>query len=105
MEAFEAKGLPESQNGVAKLLGRSHSSVARWYHGEGLPELATCRKLAVKGGVSVDWLLTGRKPKYPISADPMLSRIMEVCIDLDQSGRAEVLRFARRLKERDQGRR
>lgn len=80
------------------MLNMSHSAAWEWYHGESLPELATCRRLAVKGKVSVDWLITGRKPKYPISGDPTLNRIMEACMDLDQAGRDEALRIARRLK-------
>lgn len=96
-EALNEQGLPTSQNGVAKLLEMSHTSVRRWYHGEGLPELDTCRRLAIKGRVTVDWLITARKPKYPICADPVLSKILELCIDLDPQGRQQIVTAAKRL--------
>lgn len=95
-EALKEQGRATSQHGVAMLLGMSQGSVSRWYHGEGLPQLATCRRLAVLGRVSVDWLITARKPKYQISEDPLLSRILEICIDLDDQGRRSVLRAAHR---------
>jgi transcriptional regulator with XRE-family HTH domain len=98
LEALKEQGLPTSQRGIARMLGMSQGSIGRWYHGESLPQLATARRLAIKGKVTVDWLITGRKPKYPISADPTLNRIMEICIDLDLPGREAVLRVARREK-------
>jgi hypothetical protein len=104
IEAFREQGLPTTQNGVAALLDMSHASVWGWYHGESQPELDTSRRLAIKGKVCVDWLLTGRKPKYPISSDAMLNKIIETCIDLDQGGREAVLRVARREKaQKEQG--
>lgn len=79
--------------------------MGRWYHGEGdARELATYRRLALKGKVCVDWVITGRQPKYPISADPLLNRIMETCISLDQAGKEAVLQVARREKaQKDRG--
>lgn len=98
VEAFQEQGLRTSQRAVARMLDMSQGSVNRWYHGESLPELYTCRRLAIKGKVTVDWLITARKPKYPISADPVLSRIMEICIELDGPGRDQMLKLARREK-------
>jgi len=94
-EAMREQDLPISQNGIAVLLDMSQGSVARWFHGEGLPEIATCRDLALRGEVSVDWLLTGRKPKYPLSKDPLMREIFDICEDLDETGRQIVLRAAR----------
>lgn len=98
VESLREQRLPTTQIGVAALLDMSQGSVWDWYHGETHPELDTCRKLAMKGKVCVDWLLTGREPKYPISADPVLSKIMETCIALGDDGRANVLKAARKEK-------
>ena len=98
-EALREQGLPTTQIGVGRLVGRSQGTTAGWYHGETLPrEIETYRSLALKGKVCVDWLITGRQPKYPISSDPLLNRIMETCIGLDQSSKEAVLQVARREK-------
>jgi transcriptional regulator with XRE-family HTH domain len=94
-EAWAEQDLPVSQNGIATKMNMSQGSVARWYHGEGLPELDTAIKLAERGRVCVDWLLTGRLPKYPISRDPVLREIFEICLQLEEPGRTAVLRTAR----------
>lgn len=94
-EAFAEQGLPTTQNGVATLLNMSQGSVGRWFHGEGLPELKTAVDLARQGQVCLDWLMDARKPKYPISRDPLLRDLFEVCEDLDEAGRKNVLRVAR----------
>lgn len=97
VEALGEQGLPTTQIGVARLLGMSQGSTSGWYHGDTLPrEIDTYRKLALKGRVTVDWLITGRQPKYPISKDPVLSKIVEICIALDEGSRAEILKAARR---------
>lgn len=94
-EAFAEQGLPTSQLGIAKLLSMSQGSVGRWFHAEGLPELETARDIARRGDVCLDWLMDARKPKYPISRDPVLRELFEVCEDLDDAGRRYVLRMAR----------
>lgn len=95
-DAFTTQKLPITQSGVARLLGMSQGSVERWYHGDGLPELKNCRTLALKGKVCVDWLITARKPKYPISKDPVLSKILEGCETLDEEGRKRILQAVRK---------
>ena len=91
---------PVNANHVAKRLGMSQGSVYRWFTGEGLPELDTALDLAAEAGVSVDWLLRGTKPKYPISSDPVLRSLFELCEDLPPDGRKEVLRTAENEKLR-----
>lgn len=105
IEALGEQGLPTTQIGVGRLVDRSQGATSGWYHGDTMPrEIDTYRRLALKGKVCVDWLITGRKPKYPISGDPLLNRIMEACIDLDQEGREAVLKLARREKaQKEQG--
>lgn len=94
-DAWSEQDLPTSQNGVATKLKMSQGSVGRWFHGEGLPELETCIDIAGRGRVCVEWLITGTLPKYPISRDPVLREIFEICESLDDSGRAMVLRTAK----------
>lgn len=94
-EAWEEQELPTSQNGIAQKLKMSQGSVARWYHGEGLPELETAIDIAERGRVCVDWLLTGRAPKYPLSKDPLIRELFEICDQLTDTGRRALLRAAR----------
>lgn len=86
---------PLNPNSVATKLGMSQGSIYRWFDGTGLPELKTALELAKDGGVCVDWLLNNVKPKHPISKDPVLKELFEICEDLLESGRERVLRHAR----------
>jgi transcriptional regulator with XRE-family HTH domain len=101
-EALKDKPLwqPLNANHVATRLKMSQGSVYRWFTGDGLPELDTALYLAEAGGVTVDWLLRGRKPKYPISSDPLLRSLFELCEDLNEDSRKTVLRTAENEKLR-----
>lgn len=89
--ALERQGLPTTQNGVATWLDMSQGSVARWYHGDGYPETETCAFLAVKGKVSIDWLISGREPDYPVSSDPVLNELVQVWRDLSDGARLSIV--------------
>lgn len=84
-------------NSLAKDLGLRQSAVYRWYDGTALPELHRVADFARKGGVCVEWLINGTKPKHPISKDPTLRELFELCEQIDPTGdgRAQVLRMAR----------
>lgn len=82
-------------NNLATRLHMSQGSIYRWYTGEGLPETKTALQLAKAGGVCLDWLLNNVKPRYPISKDPILRELFEVCEDLDEEARLRILRMAR----------
>ena len=94
-EALGEKWRPLNSNSLATRLKMSQGSVHRWFTGQGLPELSTALDLAKEGGVCVDWLLNGFKPKYPISRDPLLRELFEICEDLGRDARERVLRVAR----------
>lgn len=94
-EALGEKWAPLNANSVAVRLGMSQGSVHRWYVGDGFPELETALHLAKEGGVCVDWLLNAVKPKHPISRDPLLRELFDICEDLHEDGRNAVLRAAR----------
>lgn len=82
-------------NALATRLDMSQGTIHRWYLGKGLPELQLAIRLAKQGGVCVEWLLTGTKPKHPISKDPLLRELFEICEELQPDGRQAVLRNAR----------
>lgn len=82
-------------NALATRLDMSQGTVHRWYLGKGYPELELAIRLARQGGVCVEWLLTGRKPKHPISKDPLLNELFEICDQLTKEGREHVLINAR----------
>jgi hypothetical protein len=86
---------PINANNVAGQLRMSQGSVYRWFRGEGLPELETALYLAKEAGVCVDWLLNGVKPKHPISRDPVLRELFEVCEELDEDRRDQILSMAK----------
>jgi hypothetical protein len=94
-EAMGDKWQPLNPNSLAKRLNMSQGSVHRWYRGTGLPELQTALDLSKEAGVCVDWLLNGVKPKYPISKDPVIRELFEICEELSMDGRQAVLRAAK----------
>ncbi len=64
-EACEAAGVPVTQPALARLLGVSTTMIWHYLHGEKLPSMGTAINMANRLGVCVEWLLTGRGPKFP----------------------------------------
>lgn len=93
-EAWAAKGLPTSQNGIAGKLDMSQGSTRRWYTGEGYPEIEILRKLASLGGVTIDWLLDERLPKSPIGKQTTLGKFLLLWDQLDEAGMERIHRAA-----------
>ena len=85
---------PINPNNLATKLGMSQGSVHRWFTGTGKPEIDTALRFARIGGVHVEWLLDGKKPKFPISKNPALRELLEMCEGLDEEGLKAVLRSA-----------
>lgn len=56
---------PKSQGGLGKYIGVSPPMIHAWRHGYKLPSTDTGIKIAVKLGVSFEWLMTGRGPEKP----------------------------------------
>lgn len=94
-ECLPSDWAPVNTNSVATRLDMSQGSIHRWYIGPGLPELPTALYLAKEAGVCIDWLLNNVKPKYPISKDPILRELFEVCEELDEAARSRILHSAR----------
>jgi transcriptional regulator with XRE-family HTH domain len=93
-EAWGAKGLPVSQNGIAMKLSMSQGSTRRWYTGEGYPEIDVLRALAKEGGVTIDWLLDERLPKSPIGKQTTLGMFLALWEQLDEAGKERIHRAA-----------
>ena len=82
-----------TQKGAGKLIGKSQNAGFKWKHGE-LPERANLVALALKLGVAVEWLETGRGPKYvPDAQDPVSEEIFRLVADSDELQRMEFLNF------------
>lgn len=66
LEARRDRGLPLTQASVARELGLQPSAVTKYVNGK-LPELARVIDIAQRHGVAVEWLLSERGPKHPLS--------------------------------------
>lgn len=102
VEAWEPRGLPTSQTGVAEALGVYQSAVQQWVRGTSLPKLDRCVDIAERGRVCVEWLITGRGPKFPDSArgDVWLEQVCKVLRDFPESQRSSVLDYLQWQAER-----
>lgn len=73
----------------------SQGSVGPWYRGDSLPELRTALDLALRTGVCVEWLLTGRGPMYPDAArgDPLLERACHLLLSMPEDDQLRSLDY------------
>ena len=94
-EARTLRGLSMDQQVIARELNVYQSAVTKWKTGKGLPTLDRCIELAVTARVCVEWLLTGRAPKYPAGAgDAEFDSLMAAWDQLSTSAKREVVSFA-----------
>lgn len=77
----------------------SAEAARKWLEAESIPDQAHLSMLCTAFGWSWDYLMTGALPKYAGRMDKQLSEITDLWHDLDNEGRAHVLRNAR--NERD----
>lgn len=94
VSAWGPKGLPTTQNGVATALDMSQGSTRRWYTGEGYPETKVLGDIAKRGGVTIDWLLTGQLPRSPIKESTPVGKLLSLWERLDEVGREHVYQAA-----------
>jgi hypothetical protein len=86
-----------SQYDVAKLAGVKQPSVHKWTRG-GPIDGQVMAGMAVKLGVSTEWLTTGRGEKFPLQAlDPLRSELLRVLSTMDEVGVMEVVSYAQYL--------
>lgn len=68
-------GLPTTQAGLGRAFGVSQPTARDWMKGYALPGISNAVHIAEQLGVCVEWLLTGRGPRFPgpsPSVDPLL---------------------------------
>lgn len=73
------KQLETTQAGLAKKVGRSHTSIYRWVSGEIVPDPESCRRLARVAGVSEDYVLklAGHRTIGEEPTPPRLAYVIE----------------------------
>jgi hypothetical protein len=82
-----------TQKAAGRLIGKSQNAGFKWKHGE-LPERANLIAIALRLGVAVEWLETGRGPKFvPDPQDPVSAEIFRLVADSDELQRMEFLNF------------
>jgi len=70
---------------LGKLFGVTQKAARKWLVGEGFPDTAICIQMAVKSGVSFDWLMTGRGDEIvnPYSTDSTDGPLRRVIFDAE----------------------
>jgi transcriptional regulator with XRE-family HTH domain len=63
--------LAERKRYLARILGVTERQIGNYFAGKKLPDPERWTLLATQLGVSLDWLLTGRGPKRPLSAEEL----------------------------------
>ena len=95
-EVLRESDLDFTQKGAARLAGVAQPSVSDWNKPGGWPELETGITLAKKLGVCVEWLYTGRGPKYPLGdGDPYSEHLGRLWPRLTEQVRADIVALAR----------
>jgi hypothetical protein len=90
-----------SQKAAGQLIGKSQNTGWKWQHGT-LPERKHMAELALKLGVAVEWLETGRGPQFvPDPQDPVSLEIYRLVADSDELQRMEALNFLQYLAGKD----
>lgn len=93
--AWGAKGLPTSQNGVAKELGMAgNGTTGRWYRGDTKPLPEELVEIARRGDVTVDWLLTGEQPQSRVPPESELGRLLKIWSELRPENRPHLIESA-----------
>ena len=64
-QALKESDLPQTQVELGKYFGLSGTMIWFYLNGEKLPSMKNAIAIARRLGVCVEWLLTGRGPKYP----------------------------------------
>lgn len=95
VQAWGDADLPTSQNGIAKAMGmRGNGTTGRWFRGDALPTLAQLVRLAKRGNVTVDWLLTGEPPRERPAQGTPLYALLVAWAGINDDGRKHVLESA-----------
>lgn len=95
LEALRDHGVTSGQQTyVAKLIKIKQPSVAEWVTGS-IPSMQNARKLSLKLGVNVEWLLTGRGEKRPgRPSDPIAEELWQLWPKLDDAAKKNLIGYA-----------
>jgi transcriptional regulator with XRE-family HTH domain len=72
--------LPTTNEGLSKIFGVSPPMISYWRKGDKLPAMETAQRIAKRCGICVEWLLTGRGPKYPETPTKKISQAASLAI-------------------------
>lgn len=102
LEAMEHAKKKATQRAIADFLGISQPSVQQWGDRGGKPEMPNAIRLAEHTGACVEWLLTGRGPKFLPRGDlRQLARLFELWPKLTSADRGAVLERITIMLERE----
>lgn len=77
---------------LGELMGVSYKAAGNWLRGLSFPSMTNVLRLAVWGGVCVEWLLTGRGPKHPPESQPAeITAALEAMASMSPDARAVLL--------------
>lgn len=86
---------PMGQTEVARAFGkRGQSTSQRWYNGSALPESETLMQMAERGNTTMDYLVSGRLPKFRVRRGGTLDKLLQLWESLSDDGQRQVLEFA-----------
>jgi hypothetical protein len=74
-EALQDAGLPATQTNAARIAQIEQPSVSLWNKPNKFPEIESAVAIAQRTGVCVEWLFTGRGPKYAVPADQTAAQL------------------------------
>lgn len=94
-EAMRGVGLDDTQANIAKTFKPlSQPSVNLWGK-SGHPEMKKAVQIALRTGVCVEWLLTGRRPRRPGDIDdPLFARLVAAWAKLSDETKQRVVGYA-----------
>lgn len=72
LEACREAGIAETQGDIAKAMNVSQMTVSYWLRGMKVPPIQKGMQIAAKCKVCVEWLYTGKGPKYPSIPNEMI---------------------------------
>ncbi len=110
---------PGSMKSFAEALGISFAAYQNYEYGKRIPPGPVLAKIAEFCNVTVDWILTGKKPSaeqavsvvaekrplYSLKRDELMEKIMDMLSNMTDEQKREALRFIEDKKLADEHRR
>jgi len=72
--------LPDTNKELGKIFDVSGPMITYWRKGQKLPAMETAQVIAKRCGVCVEWLLTGRGPKYPEISNKQITQAANIVL-------------------------